>query len=206
VTASGLTVAFLVSFLAPLVEALLPGVPLVRGSHAALALAPWLVAALLPPRASEHARGARSVVLLVAAWSLPALGLGIGLDAAAGAGAAEIVAGAGTGWLVLVLWSTAAARARSSEEARRAYGWIWLLAVPGLAAWHAAFAFGAARAESDGEPVRLLAVDPWIWWHQWARTTPGSPPALLAALAALVGALLACLGVARLAGRAGSAG
>jgi len=187
VSARWLSACYLLSILAPLCEALWPGLELVRGSYAALALAPWMVAALLPAQRAPIRPGA---LVHLAALVLPALLLGLGLDLERGGPVKALALSSLLGCLLLLAWSGARECAARTARTRRVYAWIWLAAVPGLAALQTALAWVPAREElpPDGA-LAWAALDPWIWWHRWALTGRASESLGECALA-LMGALL----------------
>src|SRR6185503_20438390 len=93
-----LAAAFLLSILVPLCEALLPGVPLAGGSHAALAVLPWLVFLPLPGRAHAPEEPAWREALFGACLALPPLCLGAGIDLARGVEPRVLGATAAAAW------------------------------------------------------------------------------------------------------------
>lgn len=192
VAARSLAVLFLASLLAPLSEALLPELELARGSYAALALAPWLVFALLPSAAGAP----RERVLDTLAWRgglcLPPLCLGAGLDLARGADPRALLGLCALGWLVFLLWCAASLRSAGSARCRMAFAWLWFLLLPGIAGVRTALAWVARRGDSGAEEGGVLfALDPWVWWHRWARADGLGRVSSAEGVAVLAGALLA---------------
>jgi hypothetical protein len=167
---AALAVAFLLSLLVPLGEALMPSVSLARGSLAALALLPWLALAPLPGGTRDSSEPAWRGALLAGCLCLPPLCLGAGIDLARGAKASVLGPTCAAGWLVLILWSLAARSAARTPESRSTFAVLWFLLLPCASALRFALAWVPQRAGSEA-PGRapLFAADPLLWCHRWGR-------------------------------------
>lgn len=189
-----LAAAFLLSIFVPLCEALLPAVPLARGSLAALAILPWLVLLPLPLRARAPEEPSWRAPLFGACLALPPLCLGAGIDLARGVEPRVLAANAAAAWLVLVLWSGAAGCAGRSQRSRSAFAALWFLFLPGASALRFALAWVPLRGSTSG-PSRapLFALDPLLWCHRWGRAGGLEQLQLLELLLALCAALLVFL-------------
>lgn len=185
-----LAAAFLLSILVPLCEALLPGLPLARGSLAALAILPWLVLAPLP-RSRTAVGPVWHEPLLSGCLALPPLCLGAGIDLARGVEARVLAPTSAAAWLVLVLWSGAAACAVRTRRTRSVFSALWFLCLPAASALRLALAWVPLRASAP-LPGRapLFALDPLLWCHRWGRAGGLAELALLELGLALCTALL----------------
>lgn len=194
-----LAAAFLLSILVPLGEALLPAIPLARGSLTALAVLPWLVLAPVPRRSNAPAEPAWRAALASACLALPPLFLGAGVDLARGAEPAVLAATGAAAWLVLLLWSSAAECAARSAARLRVFAALWFVLLPGASALRFALAWVPLRAGA-AEPGRapLFALDPLLWCHRWGRAGGLAEPRLgelsLAVCAALFALVLVLVG------------
>jgi len=156
----GLVAAYGLGLAPPLLEALWPGLELVRGAHAPIL---WLVAlfALSFPRARADAEPALRSAGLALLWLAPPLGLALGLDLARGMPAPRATAlTLGLGTLCLG-WSALAAQAARAEATRARYRDAWLVAVPGLAALALALVF-VPRAAGAPPGARLFSASPLV--------------------------------------------
>lgn len=205
VAARLLAAAFLLSILVPLCEALLPALPLARGSLAALAILPWLVLAPLPRRRCDASRPAWREPLFGACLALPPLCLGVGLDLARGAEPRALAALSAAAWLVLFLWSWASECAARAARTRSIFAALWFLLLPGASALCCALAWVPLRASTGTHGrARLFALDPLVWCHRWGRAGGLAQPALVELVLAVFGALLV-VGVVLVLGRHASA-
>jgi len=156
----GLVAAYLLGLAPPLLEALWPGLELLRGAHAPVL---WLVAlfTLSYPRAAACEGRALTLALAELAWLLPPLGLLLGLDLARGlAGPRAFALTLGFAALCLA-WSALGAAASHEARTRARYRDAWLLCVPGLAALTLALAW-VPRAADDPPGARLFALSPLV--------------------------------------------
>ena len=163
-----LAVAFLLSALVPLWESL-RGVELVRGSHAALDLAPWLILAPFPRR-GDAAEPLVRALLSVTSLLVAPLGLAVGLDLARGAAPLALALGVGAGVASLLLWTAAAELAVRAESVRGLQSALWFGAFPGSAALASALLFAPRSAAQ--EPARLaswIALNPLAALLRWGR-------------------------------------
>ncbi len=164
-----LAAAFALALLVPLLEGLVPGLFLARGSLAALAMLPWLALAPLPRKHGADAGPFRGA-LFVGCLALPPLALAAGLDLARGAEPRAHALSVVGAWLALVLWVGAAERAAGVARARRAYAGLWLVLVPGAAALRLALAWAPlSQARAGSGSSAWFALDPLVWCHRWAR-------------------------------------
>lgn len=205
--------AFLLSLLVPLLEGLLPAVPLARGSLAALALLPWLALATLPRAERKDGVGEKNgadpsappwwrATLFAGCLALPPLALGVGIDLARGAEPLALAPAAAAAWVALVLWVGAAERAARAARARAPFAWLWLALLPGAAALRLALAWVPLRASSvPAGRSPLFALDPLVWCHRWGRPGALESPAYGELALAVLAAALVLLAVTALASR-----